>query len=119
VYAFNTAGDSANPAGPISVTTTSGTPPAAPSNLLITNSTASSLTLTWMDNSGNEDGFTVQIATDKNFSQSLQSFNVGPGVTSYMFYPLAPNTKYYMRVAAFNAAGASAWSATLADKTLK
>ncbi len=118
VYAFNAVGDSANPAGPLSVTTTSGTPPAAPSNLVVTNRTASSLTLTWTDNATNETGFTVQIATDKNFSQSVQTFNVGPDVTSYQFYPLAPNTKYYMQVAAFNAAGSS-WSATLSDKTLK
>jgi titin len=118
VYAFNAVGDSANPAGPIAVTTTTGTPPAAPSNL-VSAPTQSSLTLSWTDNSGNEDGFTVQIATDKNFSQSSQSFNVGPDVTQYMFYPLAPNTKYYMRVAAFNAAGASAWSPVLTDKTLR
>jgi hypothetical protein len=118
VYAFNAVGDSANPAGPISVTTTTGTPPAAPSNLVTLDSTQSSLTLGWTDNSSNETGFTVQIATDKNFTQSVQSFNVGPDVTSYQFYPLAPNTKYYMRVAAFNAAGSS-WSGTLVDKTLK
>jgi len=119
VYAFNIVGDSTNPTDPISVTTTTGTPPAAPSNLLVTNRTASSLTLTWMDNSNNEDGFTVQIATDKIFTQSVQTFNVGADVTTYMFFPLAPNTKYFMRVAAFNAAGSSAWSPTLADKTLK
>jgi len=119
VYAFNAVGDSVNPAGPIAVTTTTGTPPAAPSNLLVTNRTASSLTLTWMDNSTTEDGFIVQIAIDKNFSQSLQTFNVGPNVTEFMFYPLATNTKYFMRVAAFNVAGSSAWSLTLTDKTLK
>jgi titin len=98
---------------------TPATPPAAPSNLVIANYTLSSLTLTWTDNSTNENGFTVQIATDKNFSQSFQSINVGADVTVYMFFPLAPNTKYYMRVAAFNGAGSSAWSPTLSDKTLK
>jgi predicted phage tail protein len=118
VYAFNGIGDSANPAGPIAVTTTTGTPPAAPSNLLST-PTQSSLTLSWTDNSDNEDGFRVQIATDKNFTQSVQTFNVGAGVTEFQFYPLAPNTKYYMRVSAFNGAGFSAWSLTLVDKTLK
>jgi len=72
-----------------------------------------------MDNSTNEYGITVQIAIDKNFSQSVQTFNVGPDVTEFMFYPLATNTKYFMRVAAFNVAGSSAWSLTLTDKTLK
>ena len=119
VFAFNTVGNSANLTNVIKVTTTTGIPPGAPSNPVVTNRTASSLTLGWQDNSTNETGFTVQIATDKNFSQSLQSFNVGANVTSYTFYPLAPNTKYYLRVAAFNGAGASSWSSTLSDKTLK
>jgi titin len=118
VYAWNTAGTSAN-SNEITVTTTTGIPPAAPSNLVITNYTASSLTLAWTDNSTDETGFTVQIATDKNFSQSLQTANVGANVTVYMFFPLAPNTKYYMRVAAFNGAGSSSWTPTLSDKTLK
>jgi hypothetical protein len=119
VYTFNAVGDSANPAGPITVTTTSGTPPVAPSNLLVTNRTQSSLTITWADNSSSEDGFIVQIATDKSFSQSLQEFTVGPDVTTFTFYPLAPNQKYYMRVAAFNGAGYSIWTVTISDKTLK
>jgi FtsP/CotA-like multicopper oxidase with cupredoxin domain len=118
VYAYNTVGYSLNPTNVIAVTTTTGTPPAAPSNLLST-PTQSSLTLTWVDNSSNEDGFTVQIATDKGFSQNLQTINVAPNVMEWSFFPLAPNTKYYMRVAAFNAAGPSAWSATLTNKTLK
>jgi hypothetical protein len=120
VDAFNLGGSSGWSV-PLQVTTlsTPATPPAAPSNLL-SSPTQSSLTLSWTDNSGGTaDGFTAQIATDKNFSQNFQSSNVGPGVTSWMFYPLAPNTKYFMRVAAFNAAGPSAWSPTLTDKTLK
>jgi hypothetical protein len=119
VYAWNTAGNSAATSNEITVTTTTGIPPAAPSNLVVTNYTASSLTLAWTDNSNNEDGFTVQIATDKNFSQSLQTITVGADVTVYMFFPLAPNTKYYMRVAAFNGAGSSPWSLDISDKTLK
>ncbi len=116
VFAFNAVGDSL-PAGPIAVTTTTGTPPAAPSNLM-TSSTLSSMTLTWTDNSSNETGFTVQIAIDKNFSQSVQTFIVGPNIKTYTFYPLAPNTKYFMQVSAFNNAGSSAW-VSIADKTLK
>jgi hypothetical protein len=119
VFAFNGVGDSVNPAGPIAVTTTTGTAPAAPSNLLVTNRTQSSLKVSWMDNSTTELGFTVQIATDKNFSQSLQEFTVAADEISYMFYPLAPNQKYYIQVAAFNAAGSSAWAPYVSDKTLK
>jgi len=120
VEAFNLGGSSGWSA-PLSVTTlpTPLSPPAAPSNLNVTNYTLSSLRLAWTDNSNNEDGFTIQIATDKNFSQSLQTFNVGPNVTDYLLYPLAPNTKYFMRVSAFNVAGSSPWSPTLVAKTLK
>jgi len=120
VNAFNLGGASAWSVPWMETTlATPTTPPLAPSNLNMTNYTLSSLTLAWTDNSSTEDGFRIQIATDKNFSQSLQEFTVGPNVTEYMFYPLAPNTKYYMRVAAFNVAGSSAWSPTLADKTLR
>ncbi len=119
VFAFNTVGDSANSTNELPVTTTTGTPPTAPSNLLVSNRTRSSLTLTWVDNSNNETGFTVQLATDKNFSQSLQTITVGTNVTTAMFYPLAPNTKYYLRVAAVNGAGSSAWTPTVSDKTLR
>ena len=120
VNAFNLGGTSAWSA-PWTETTlaTPATPPAAPSNLSVTNYTLSSLTLAWMDNSSTEDGFRVQIATDKNFTQNFRTVDVAAGVTSYQFTLLAPNTKYYMRVAAFNVAGSSAWSPTLADKTLK
>ena len=119
VYAFNTVGNSINPTNVLTVTTTSGVPPVAPTNLLVTNRTQSSLTITWQDNSNNELGFTVQIATDKAFTQSLQTFTIPANVTTYYFYPLAPNTKYYIRVAAFNVAGASSWTPALSDKTLK
>jgi hypothetical protein len=119
VNAFNLGGTSAWSAPWMETTlATPVTPPAAPSNLVISSQTQSSLTLAWMDNSSTEDGFRVQIATDKNFTQNFRTVDVAADVTSYQFTLLAPNTKYYMQVAAFNVAGAS-WSPTLADKTLK
>jgi len=118
VYAFNTVGSSSF-SNVITVNTPIGTPPAAPSNPVVSNQTQSSMTLAWTDNSSTEDGFTVQIATNKNFTQNFKSADVGAGVTSYQFTLLAPNTKYYLRVRAFNAAGPSAWSAVISDKTLK
>jgi hypothetical protein len=118
VYAFNVVGNSGY-SNVVSVTTTTGIPPAAPSNLNIINYTQSSLTLNWTDNSAFETGFRVQIATDKNFTQNLRTDTVSANVTTYQFTLLAPNMKYYMRVAAFNTAGSSPWSLTLADKTLK
>jgi len=118
VFATNGVGDSAA-SNQVTVNVPTGTPPIAPTNPLVTNRTQSSLTVTWTDNSSNETGFAVQIATDKDFTQSLQTFTVGPNVTQYQFYPLAPNTRYYIRVAAFNGAGYSTWTVTIIDKTLK
>lgn len=113
VVATNAAGSAAS--NTVTVTVPSGTPPAAPTNPLVTNRTQTSLTLSWTDNSTDETGFLVEIATNRTFTQSVQSFTVGPNTTSYRFSPLAPRTRYYMRVASTNAAGNSTWSPTVAD----
>jgi FtsP/CotA-like multicopper oxidase with cupredoxin domain/fibronectin type 3 domain-containing protein len=93
--------------------------PAAPSNLAATNVTPTSLTLNWQDNSVNEDGFTIERAKNSSFTKNLATFDVGPNVTSYDDSGLTKNTKYYYRVSAFNAAGASLWSPTLNVTTAK
>ena len=117
VYAFNAAGNSAF-SNELTVSTPPGAVPVAPSNLLTSNNTPTSLTLSWMDNATTEDGFYVQISTDKNFTLFLE-YVAGPNATSWVFTGLTANTKYYMRVAAFNGAGSSQWSPVFSDKTLK
>ncbi|TFG64453.1 MAG: fibronectin type III domain-containing protein, partial [Gemmatimonadales bacterium] len=118
VVAFNTAGSSGS-SNVIAVTTTSGIAPAAPSGLIISGWTQSSLTLSWTDNATTETGYTVQIATDSGFTKNFRTFDVPADVIEYQFTLLAPNQKYYLRVAAFNAAGPSAWGGPISDKTLK
>ncbi len=118
VAASNAAGTSAWSA-PLAVTTSPATIPAAPSNMTTANNTQTSITLNWVDNANNEAGFTVQIATNNVFTANFQTFTVGPNVTSWNFTGLTRNTKYYFRVAAFNAAGTSAWAAPINDKTLR
>jgi len=118
VYAYNGIGPSGFSLD-ITVSTPAGTPPVAPSNLLTTNPTSTSLTLTWVDNSLNETGFTVEIATDNGFTKNLQTITVGANGTSWSFTGLTPRTKYYLRVAAFNGAGASPWAGPISDKTLR
>jgi hypothetical protein len=78
------------------------TPPAAPSNLAASNIAQNSLTLTWQDNSNNESGFTIQIATNSSFTRNLTTINVGPDVSSYDFTGLKKNTQYFFRVQAVN-----------------
>ncbi len=118
VNAFNGVGTSAWSA-PLVAATSPATIPLPPTNLTTSNVTQTSITLNWVDNSNNESGFTVQIATNNGFTQNLQTFTTGPNATSYVFTGLTPGTKYYFRVASFNAAGQSLWAPAINDKTLR
>ncbi len=70
---------------------------------------AAQLSLTWMDNSNNEDGFTVERKTGTG-GMYAQIGTVGPNVASYVDSGLAAGTTYCYRVLAFNAFGNSAYS---------
>jgi len=111
VAAFNADGTSAwsDPTASAAVPPDA-TPPAAPSNLSVTNVTRTSLTLNWQDNSNNELGFTIQRATNSSFTKNLVTFDVGADVTFYNDSGLTKNTKYFYRVLAFNANFTSPWS---------
>jgi FtsP/CotA-like multicopper oxidase with cupredoxin domain len=118
VYAFNSAGDSL-PSPTLTISTANPTtPPARPTNLTAVNITRTSLTLTWQDNSDNEDGFTIQRATNQGFTQNVVSFSVGANVNSFNDSGLTRNTRYYYRVRAFNVIGNSQWSPVLNVRTL-
>jgi hypothetical protein len=56
------------------------------------------VTLTWVDNSQKEAGFTVQRASDVNFKTGLRTFAVGPNVLTYQDSTVANNTAYWYRV---------------------
>jgi hypothetical protein len=70
---------------------------------------AADLTLTWTDDSANEDGFNVErlVGTTGAYAQLA---SVGVNVTSYTDSGLLDNTTYCYRVQAFNAAGSSGYS---------
>lgn len=86
--------------------------------------TSNSIYLGWSDNSTNETGFTVERCTgaqtvcDGTPAAWAVTATVGENVSSYIDGALAPETTYSWRVKAFNAAGASPYSNTLAVKTL-
>ena len=101
--------------------------PAAPSGLVGgAGAPAPAVALNWTDptpwsfatnfpastlgNAANEIGFTVQRATNSSFSQNLKAFTVQANATSFADTSTQSNTKYYYRVQANNAAGASPWS---------
>ena len=67
--------------------------------------------LTWQDKSGKlnpESSFVLEAATDQNFSAGLVTSSTGPGSTKGQLWGLTPNTNYFFRVKAVNAAGFTA-----------
>jgi titin len=115
VTATNTAGTGPASAASNSVTPTAPTvAPAAPTTLVATASILSvnppTVRLTWRDNSNNEDGFTIQRATNTKFTKGLATFTVGTNVTTYTDTAVLIKTKYYYRVMATNTIGNSAFT---------
>ncbi len=89
--------------------------PSAPTNLTAAAISPTQITLTWADNSGNEDGFQIERGISAN--SFAQIAVVGENVTSFANTGVAPNKKYYYRVRAYNAAGASPYSNTASART--
>jgi FtsP/CotA-like multicopper oxidase with cupredoxin domain len=87
--------------------------PAAPSRIAVTRVAGSAggqrIKVTWNDNSDNETGFTIQLATDPAFKTGLITATVEAGVKSYESGPLKAGVAYYVRVQATKGPSASAW----------
>jgi len=116
VAATNLAGNSgySNPA------TVSIVLPDAPINLSTTGVSRTGFTLNWEYPFPQPDGFEIQIASNSNFSTIVQSFpDVGADLTSQLVSGLSRNTRYYIRIRAFDAVGMSLWSQTLQVRTSK
>jgi len=114
IRATNSAGASAN-SSTVSATTQQNLP-AAPSNLTATAVSSSQINLTWADNSSNETGFAIDVATSSSFTGAT-TLTVGANVTGAGISGLAAGTTYYFRVRATNGAGASANSGTASATT--
>jgi titin len=91
------------------------TAPLAPSNLSAAASSGQ-VTLTWIDNSGNEEGFKVERSLDGTLFTELAP-TAGPNATSYSDTAVQPLTTYHYRVRAFNAVGPSEYSNTTTTTT--
>ncbi len=80
--------------------------PEAPSGLVAAQLTGPArASLTWVDNSLNETGFTIQRATDDLFTLGLTSFTVPSPTTAYMDTTIVDGTVYFYRVFANNVVG--------------
>src|ERR671923_1783767 len=84
----------------------------APSRLAAAPLSSSQIRLTWQDNAGTEDGFSVERCAGIGCTGFTQVAVVGRDVTSYVDDGLARNASYSYRVRAFNAGGVSAYSNT-------
>jgi len=114
VRAYNGAGNSAYSNTATATTPTCPpSPPAAPSNLKGTPA-KTSVTLSWTDNSNNEDGFRIYRGLSAG-SLSLIT-TVGANVTSYVNTGLSRRTTYYYKVCSYNAYGESC-SSVISVKT--
>ncbi|MBI4331289.1 MAG: hypothetical protein HY673_08420 [Chloroflexi bacterium] len=107
VFAVNGAGDS-----PASNVATVGTPPAAiaPTALIGAVVSATSITLTWTDNSADETGFRIDRATDALFTLNLVQNQVGANVPTFTDTVVPAGVTVFYRVIALRAAGNSAAS---------
>jgi fibronectin type III domain protein len=91
--------------------------PNAPSNLTGSATSGTTTSISWTDNSNNEDVFKIERCTGNNCTNFAQIDQVGANVTSDSDSGLTRNTWYRYRVRASNANGDSAYSNIVNIKT--
>lgn len=91
-------------------------PPAAPSGLSASAASASSVTLRWSDNAGDESGFEVWRSPDGVEANYAKVATLGANATAWTDNGLQSNTRYWWKLRSYNAAGSSAFTAA-ADAT--
>lgn len=115
VRATNAGGNSA-----YSNTATATTPPAAPSNLVTTALSTTSIQLSWTDNSPDEAGFKIERRTGTGAFTALPVVAAnGTSTVTFVDTGLAPGTAYTYHVRASNANGDSANSSDVTATTLQ
>ena len=90
--------------------TTTLTTPAAPTGLVATTASSTSIGLTWTDASTNETGFVIERSTTSG-SGFTSIATLAADATSYTDTGLSPGTTYYYRVSSANTSGQSTASA--------
>ena len=108
VRAYNTGGVSGY--SNIANGTTIPNPPAAPTSLTVTSVSGSRVTIGWMDNSLNEDGFQIERCTGATCTTFALLTSVVANTTSYANMGLAGSTTYRYQVRAYNTGGTSAYT---------
>ena len=98
------------------ITITEGVAPAAPSALTIMSQTHNSVSLSWQDNSTNEDQFVIEVSTPDNLNYTEVGTSIADS-ESFTVNGLNPNTTYYFRVRASNTSGYSGYSNEMSTTT--
>ena len=91
--------------------------PATPSSVIALAAPNRHIHLSWVDNADNEDGYKIERKTGNGGSYS----QVGAVTTNAVAFEdsvPAPGTNYFYHIAAFNAAGSSAYSEAASARTL-
>jgi hypothetical protein len=86
----------------LDLVTTPAAVPDAPTNLAVALTAQTAITLTWTDNSNDENGFKIERSLDGS-SGWMQVGTVVTDVTTYADTGLTCETPYYYRVRAYNA----------------
>ncbi|MGD8869034.1 MAG: fibronectin type III domain-containing protein, partial [Gemmatimonadales bacterium] len=112
VRAFNAIGESDNSNEATATTDPEPAPPAAPSGLAAATADDRRIDLTWIDNSGAEDGFTIQRKLGPQGSPDpfVDIATTASNATGFGDSGLDPETEYCYQVSAFNALGTSDFS---------
>jgi phosphodiesterase/alkaline phosphatase D-like protein len=110
IRATNPQGDSAN-SNTASATTSAPVAPAAPTSLVATAQSSTSIGLTWLDNATSETGYVVERDTTNAFVAPV-SVSLPANTTAYASTGLTASTTYYYRVKAVNGATSSGYSNT-------
>jgi WD40 repeat protein len=90
--------------------------PVAPSSIQATPVSPTQINIRWQDNSGDEDGFEIQVALSSDYLPDpvlTVTSTVGANTGLFVSTGLLPGITYYCRVRSVNAAGASAYSRTM------
>lgn len=115
VLAFNNAGNSPY-SDVVSERTLPIPPPPQPQNVRAVNPDLDRMTIEWEASTGAL-GYELEVARDPDFTQELQTFNLGD-VTAHLVTGLLPDTLYFIRVRAFNEGGYSSYSDVISERTL-
>ena len=115
VRATNLAGDSAT-SNEVSASTLT-CPPAAPSALAVSGTTATSVTLSWTDNATNETGFQIERTGGTGGAATFSRASSASNPTTFTDSTAVCATTYTYKVRATNAGGESAYTATVTAST--